>query len=174
VSFVCIACRRTATFGFPTPNTFAEDASSSRVSVGIFTVLSSATRWWNLMTPDADRFQPAEDPDVDHWLNDPEVDRALHDVLDAELHSEAARLRRAASSDPVGWWGQTAMGKVPQDRSTRKVSLAQGGTPPRLFLQINAAISHSHSEGDERTVDLLLAAKQGAIRRHHELLEQGR
>jgi hypothetical protein len=46
--------------------------------------------------------------------------------------------------------------------------------PPRVLLLLNGAIAHADAEGDERTVDLLLAAKMAAVRRHHVLLAEGR
>lgn len=45
---------------------------------------------------------------------------------------------------------------------------------PHLFAVLNASIARAHAEGDCRSVDLLLAAKQAVWERHHALLEQGR
>ena len=56
---------------------------------------------------------------------------------------------------------------------TRDNGAAQTSTS-RVFLQLNADIAKADTAGDVRSVDLLMAAKMGAVRRHHELLEQGR
>jgi len=48
------------------------------------------------------------------------------------------------------------------------------GKTPRIFRVLTAAIVHADAEGDSRTVDLLLAAKTGAVRRHYALLAEGR
>lgn len=47
-------------------------------------------------------------------------------------------------------------------------------TVPEIFRVFNAAIKHAYLEGDDRTVDLLLAAKYAAVLRHHAVLEERR